>query len=130
MEYERLLSSNGPCMGHLVRPSDEKEPRKIAWLQCVGSRNINKCDNGYCSSVCCMYAIKQALVTSEHTTGDMDQAIFYMDIRTHGKEFDKYYEQAREKGIRFIQSRIHTAYPGNEGGSCRGILQRPDRGES
>ncbi len=116
MEYERLLSSNGPCMGHLTRPSDGKEPKKIAWLQCVGSRNINKCDNGYCSSVCCMYAIKQALVTAEHTTGEVDQAVFYMDIRTHGKEFEKYYEQAQEKGIRFIPSRIHTAYPGSEGG--------------
>ncbi len=116
MEYERLLSPSGPCMGHLTRPSDGKEPKKIAWLQCVGSRNINKCDNGYCSSVCCMYAIKQTMVTAEHTTGDVDQAIFYMDIRTHGKEFEKYYEQAKQNGVRFIQSRIHTVYPKEEGG--------------
>ena len=116
LEYERLLSASGPCMGHLKRPSDGKEPKKIAWLQCVGSRNINRCDNGYCSSVCCMYAIKQALVTAEHTTGDVDQAIFYMDIRTHGKEFEQYYEQAKQKGIRFVQSRIHTVYPNPEGG--------------
>jgi heterodisulfide reductase subunit A len=116
LEYERLLSASGPYMGHLKRPSDGKEPKKIAWLQCVGSRNINRADNGYCSSVCCMYAIKQALVTAEHTTGDVEQAIFYMDIRTHGKEFEAYYEQAKEKGIRFIQSRIHTVYPNPEGG--------------
>jgi heterodisulfide reductase subunit A2 len=116
LEYERLLSSNGPCMGHLVRPSDDKEPKKIAWLQCVGSRNINKCDNGYCSSVCCMYAIKQAIVTAEHTTGDIEQTIFYMDIRTHGKEFDKYYELAKEKGIKFVPSRIHSTTPGDDGG--------------
>ncbi len=116
LEYERLLSSNGPCMGHLTRPSDGKEPKKIAWLQCVGSRNINKCDNGYCSSVCCMYAIKQAIVTAEHTTGDIEQTIFYMDIRTHGKEFEKYYELAKEKGIKFIPSRIHSASPVKEGG--------------
>ena len=119
MEYERLLSSNGPCMGHLTRPSDGKEPQKIAWLQCVGSRNINKCDNGYCSSVCCMYAIKQSVVTAEHTTGDTDQAIFYMDIRTHGKDFDKYYEQAKANGIRFVQSRIHTVYPGQDGSGVK-----------
>ncbi len=116
LEYERLLSSNGPCMGHLVRPSDQKEPKKIAWLQCVGSRNINKCDNGYCSSVCCMYAIKQAIVTAEHTTGDVEQTIFYMDIRTHGKEFDQYFELAKKKGIKFVPSRIHSTYPGDGGG--------------
>ena len=57
LEMERILAASGPWMGHLVRPSDEKEPKKIAWLQCVGSRDINHCDNGYCSAVCCMYAI-------------------------------------------------------------------------
>ena len=67
LEYERLLSSSGPCMGHLVRPSDRTEPRRIAWIQCVGSRNTNQCNNGYCSSVCCMYAIKEALVTARST---------------------------------------------------------------
>ncbi len=116
LEYERLLSSNGPCMGHLQRPSDQKEPKKIAWLQCVGSRNINKCDNGYCSSVCCMYAIKQAIVTADHTAGDVEQTIFYMDIRTHGKEFENYFELAKEKGIKFVPSRIHSTTPGNDGG--------------
>lgn len=69
LEYERLLSAGGPFMGHLVRPSDHTEPRRIAWIQCVGSRSTNRCDNGYCSSVCCMYAIKQSLVTKEHLTG-------------------------------------------------------------
>ena len=116
LEYERLLSSNGPCMGHLQRPSDDKEPKKIAWLQCVGSRNVNKCDNGYCSSVCCMYAIKQAIVTAEHTTGDVEQTIFYMDIRTHGKEFENYFELAKSKGIKFVPSRIHSTIPGKDGG--------------
>jgi heterodisulfide reductase subunit A2 len=115
MEYERLLSSTGPCMGHLVRPSDGKEPKKIAWLQCVGSRNINQCDNGYCSNVCCMYAIKQAMVTAEHTSGDMEATIFYMDMRTHGKEFETYYNIAKEKGIKFNRARVHTAYPNPDG---------------
>ncbi len=116
LEYERLLSSNGPCMGHLVRPSDGKEPKKIAWLQCVGSRNINKCDNGYCSSVCCMYAIKQAIVTAEHTTGDVEQTIFYMDIRTHGKDFDNYFGLAKALGIKFVNTRVHSTTPGPNGG--------------
>jgi len=115
LEYERLLSSSGPCMGHLVRPSDSKEPRRIAWIQCVGSRNTNRCDNGYCSSVCCMYAIKEALVTAEHTSGgDLDQAIFYMDIRSHGKEFDRFYEGAKAKGVRFVRARPHTIDPGKD----------------
>jgi heterodisulfide reductase subunit A len=115
LEYERLLSSSGPCMGHLVRPSDSKEPRRIAWIQCVGSRNTNRCDNGYCSSVCCMYAIKEALVTAEHTSGgELDQAIFYMDIRSHGKEFDRFYEGAKAKGVRFVRARPHTIDPGKD----------------
>ncbi|MDQ1330386.1 MAG: heterodisulfide reductase subunit, partial [Thermodesulfobacteriota bacterium] len=62
MEFERVLSASGPTMGHLVRTSDHKEPKKIAWFQCVGSRDMNRCDNSYCSSVCCMYAIKEAVI--------------------------------------------------------------------
>ncbi len=116
LEYERLLASNGPYMGHLVRPSDEREPRKIAWIQCVGSRNINRCDNPYCSSVCCMYAVKQALVTAEHLEGGrVEQAIFYMDLRSHGKGFERYVESAREKGVRFVQARPHSILPGPGG---------------
>ncbi len=107
MEFERILSASGPTMGHLVRPSDKKEPKKIAWLQCVGSRDINKCDHGYCSSVCCMYAIKEAAIAKEHAGSDLDCAVFYMDLRTHGKDFERYYEDAREKhGVRFINSRV------------------------
>jgi len=108
-EYERILSATGPHQGHLVRPSDHKEPRKIAWLQCVGSREINKCDHPYCSSVCCMYAIKEAVISKEHADYDLDAAIFFMDMRTHGKDFEKYYDRAKdEQGVRFIRSRIHT----------------------
>lgn len=113
LEYERLLSSSGPCLGHLERPSDNREPKKIAWIQCVGSRNTNQCTNGYCSSVCCMYAIKQAQVTVEHLEGDqVQQTIFFMDIRTHGKEFERYYEEAKSKGVRFVRARPHSILPG------------------
>jgi heterodisulfide reductase subunit A len=81
-----------------VRPSDHKEPKKIAWFQCVGSRDMNRCDNSYCSSVCCMYAIKEAVIAKEHAGDDLDCAIFFMDMRTHGKDFERFYNTPRKKG--------------------------------
>ena len=118
LEFERILSATGPYSGHLLRPSgmrgknpEEKQPQKIAWLQCVGSRDINRCNNGYCSSVCCMYAVKQAVMAKDHVGAALDCAIFNMDIRTHGKDFDRYYENAKKKGVRFIHARIHTVDP-------------------
>ncbi len=115
MEFERLLSASGPTMGHLVRLSDNKTPKKIAWLQCVGSRDINRCDHAYCSSVCCMYATKEAVIAKEHAEGDLDCAIFYMDMRTFGKDFESYYNSAKDKhGVRYIRSRVHTIDPIHE----------------
>lgn len=112
MEMERILSASGPTGGHLVRLSDHKEPKKIAWFQCVGSRDMNKCDNAYCSSVCCMYAAKEAVVAKEHSGDGLDCAIFFMDMRTPGKEFERFYDNARGKhGVRFIRSRVHTVEP-------------------
>ncbi len=111
MEMERILSASGPTEGHLVRMSDNKEPKKIAWFQCVGSRDLNRCDNAYCSSVCCMYAIKEAVIAKEHSGDDLDCTIFYMDMRTHGKEFERFYNKAKESGIRFVRSRVHTIDP-------------------
>ena len=115
LEFERILSATGPYSGHLMRPSSMrgknpagKPPQKIAWLQCVGSRDINRCDHGYCSSVCCMYAVKQAVMAKDHSGTGLDCAIFYMDIRTQGKDFDRYYENAKNSGVRFIPARIHT----------------------
>ena len=108
-EFERILSASGPFQGHMVRLSDHKEPKKIAWIQCAGSRNINEGDHPYCSSVCCMYAIKQAVIAKEHAKGDLDATIFFMDMRTFGKGFEAYYDRAREElGVRFIRSRIHS----------------------
>ncbi len=112
LDFERMLSASGPYAGHLVRPSDRQAPTKIAWLQCVGSRDINHCDNAYCSSVCCMYANKQAVIAKEHSDGSLETAIFFMDMRTFGKEFDKYQLRAAEEyGVRFVRSRIHSVYP-------------------
>jgi heterodisulfide reductase subunit A len=107
LEFERMLSSSGPYGGHLVRPSDNKEPEKIAWLQCIGSRDVHPGARGYCSSVCCTYAIKESMLAKEHSKNSLDTAIFYMDVRTHGKDFERYYNRGMEKsGIRFIKSKI------------------------
>ena len=112
MEFERILSATGPYQGHLQRPSDHRPPKKIAWLQCIGSRDIHRCDHGYCSSVCCMYAVKEAVIAKEHAGDDLECAIFYMDMRTHGKDFERYYNEAREKhGVRFVRSRVPTLEP-------------------
>jgi heterodisulfide reductase subunit A len=99
LEFERFLSATGPYDGHVVRPSDQKTPKKVAFLQCVGSRD-EKVGNTYCSSVCCMYAIKQAIIAGEHTAG-LEPNIFFMDIRAVGKEFEDYRARAeKEYGIK------------------------------
>jgi heterodisulfide reductase subunit A-like polyferredoxin len=119
-EFERILSASGPTMGHLVRPSDHKEPRRIAWLQCVGSRDTNRCGNGYCSSVCCMYAIKEAMIAKAHIEGELETVIFNMDIRTFGKDYEKYYIRAKDQdGVRFEKARIHTIDEIKESGNLR-----------
>jgi len=108
MEMERLLSASGPTAGHLVRPSDQQAPQKIAWFQCVGSRDLNRCDNAYCSAVCCMYAVKEAVIAKEHAAGELDCAVFFMDMRTHGKEYETYYRRAKAQGVRFVRARVHS----------------------
>ena len=106
LEYERILSAGGPYAGHVQRPSDNREPQRIAFIQCVGSRD-SQCGNEYCSSVCCMYAIKEAMITKEHLPSVKDIDIYYMDMRSFGKDFDKYVDSAKRKyGIGFIRSRI------------------------
>ena len=107
LQLERYLSASGPTEGHLVRPSDGKSVNKVAFLQCVGSRDENLCGNGYCSSVCCMYAIKEAVIAKDHVPG-LQTSIFYMDMRTHGKEFDQYLERAKDdSGVRFVRCRVN-----------------------
>jgi heterodisulfide reductase subunit A len=112
LEFERILSASGPYGGHLMRPSDRRKPKRIAWLQCVGSRDQNRCGNFYCSAVCCMYAIKQAIIAKEHSEHPLECTIFYMDMRTHGKGFEDCYNEARQKhGVRFLRTRVHTVVP-------------------
>ncbi len=116
MEFERILSASGPYMGHLMRPYDREEPRKIAWIQCVGSRGNQAGMRPYCSSVCCMYAVKEAVIAKEHAREDLDTAIFFMDMRTYGKEFEQYYNRAAEHhGVRFVRSRVHSVEPIGDG---------------
>ena len=105
IEFERLLSATGPHRGHLLRPSDGTVPERIAFIQCVGSRDSN-CGNDYCSSICCMYATKEAIIAKEHVHF-VKPTIFYMDVRAYGKGFDAYYERAKsEYGIRFIKCMV------------------------
>ncbi len=105
IQFERLLSASGPTKGELLRPSDKKHANKIAFLQCVGSRD-EKIGHGYCSSVCCMYAIKEAVIAKEHQK-EVEPHIFFMDMRTYGKDFEKYYERAkRDIGVNFHRARV------------------------
>lgn len=108
LQFERLISGTGPHAGRLLRPGDGKPARKIAWLQCIGSRDLQqKAD--YCSSVCCMFSIKEALLAKSRSGGAVDTAIFYMDMRTFGRDFQRYRDSAeKDSGVRFARSRVHT----------------------
>ncbi len=105
LEMERLLSSSGPTGGKLLVPSTGKEPERVAFLQCVGSRDV-RFGRPYCSSVCCTYSIKEAILAKEHCGGPVETKIFYMDIRTQGKGFERYYMRAQEEGVAFVRSRV------------------------
>ena len=106
MDYERLLSSTGPYEGEVLRASDKKHPKKIAWIQCVGSRRVTPGDNSYCSGVCCTYTQKQVILTKDHDT-ETECTIFHNDIRSFGKDFERYYERAEQlPGVEFIRSYV------------------------
>ncbi len=104
LQFERILSSSGPHGGKIVRPTDLNTPKKIAFIQCVGSRDSER---DYCSSVCCMYATKEAIIAKEHEE-DLECQIFYMDLRAFGKGFDAYYERAKELGVIYTRCRPST----------------------
>jgi heterodisulfide reductase subunit A2 len=104
MDYERLLSSTGPYEGKVLRASDKKHPKKIAWIQCVGSRRVTPGDNSYCSGVCCTYTQKQVILTKDHDP-EAECTIFHNDIRSFGKDFERYYQRAEQlPGVEFIRS--------------------------
>ena len=129
LEFERILSASGPFGGHLVRPADHSEPRRVAWLQCVGSRDTHPGSHSYCSGVCCMYAIKQAVIAKEHAGASLDTTIFFMDMRTYGKDFERYYQNAQHHlGVRFIRFRIHSVEPGGPDGTQVRLTYLDDQG--
>ncbi len=102
IELERLLSESGPTQGKLLRPGDQKAPKSVAFLQCVGSRDMKR---KYCSYACCMYALKEAtLIKKLHPETEVE--IFYMDMRTFGKGYYRYYQQAVQMGVKFTRSRV------------------------
>jgi heterodisulfide reductase subunit A len=104
MQYERLASRSGPTEGVVLRPSDGQRPRSIAWLQCIGSRDQK---NGFCSSICCMYATKEAMLAKQRLAGQVECTIFIMDERAFNKEYSRYFATARERyGIRYVRCRV------------------------
>jgi heterodisulfide reductase subunit A len=109
LQYERILSATGPYGGHIRRPSDGKTPARVAWIQCVLSRDPSR-GRPFCSSVCCMHAAKQAVLTRQHHP-ETDATIYFMDIRAHGKGFDNYIDRAREHyGVHYRRSMISQVY--------------------
>ncbi len=109
IEFERMTTASGPFTGEVKCFSDGRHPKSLAFIQCVGSRDLG-CGNGYCSSVCCMYAIKEALVAKEHDP-EVDITIYYMDIRTQGKDFDAAKKRAEAMGIQFVRAKIAAVTP-------------------
>jgi heterodisulfide reductase subunit A len=113
LEYERILSAAGPFQGRIQRNSDGASPGRIAWIQCVGSRDSH-IDRDYCSTVCCMSAIKQAVITKEHNR-KIDTTIFFIDVRAQGEGFDRLYERSKsENNVRFVRSTISRVIPNPE----------------
>jgi heterodisulfide reductase subunit A-like polyferredoxin len=125
LEYERILSAAGPFQGHIQRISDGKTPRRIAWIQCVGSRDSH-IGQAYCSSVCCMYATKQAMITRQHDP-DIETTIFCIDVRAHGKGFDRFYERSKaENNVRYVRSMISRVIPNPEDDTLNISYAAPD----
>ncbi len=106
LDYERLLCATGPYEGEILRGSDRKHPHNIAWVHCVGSRQVTEGGNSYCSAVCCTYTQKQVILTKDHD-GDASCTIFHNDIRSYGKDFERFYQRTEAlPGIRFIRSYV------------------------
>jgi heterodisulfide reductase subunit A-like polyferredoxin len=104
IEFERLMSASGPTQGKILRPSDGKPPKSVVFIQCVGSRDVNNCK--YCSAVCCMHSIKEAMIAKEHDPNIEEMHILYMDIRAYGKHFESYYLRARDEiNVDFVKGR-------------------------
>ncbi|MGD9159922.1 MAG: FAD-dependent oxidoreductase, partial [Desulfobacteraceae bacterium] len=111
LEFERIMSGTGPVEGKMVHPDTGKPINKIAWIQCVGSRDLQT-DSDFCSNICCMYSIKEALMARKKSGGRIETAIFYMDMRTFGKSYQRYRDEAEKiHGVRFERGRVHSIVP-------------------
>ncbi len=128
LDYERILCSTGPYEGTIRRPSDKVHPHSIAWIQCVGSRQVIPGGNSYCSAVCCAYTQKQVILTKDHDAG-MQATIFHNDIRAFGKDFERFYQRAENlPDVRFIRSYVSI---GSEDPETKNVSIRystPDQG--
>ena len=129
LEFERILSASGPFEGQVLRPSDGKHPKKIAWIQCIGSRDAS-CNREYCSAVCCMYATKQLIIANEHDP-EVEATVFYNDIRAYGKGFERYYERAKKiPGTRYLWGRPLVVREMPESSNIKLRYSADDRGIS
>jgi heterodisulfide reductase subunit A-like polyferredoxin len=124
VQFERILSASGPTGGQILRPSDGKRPRRLAFIQCVGSRD-STCGNDYCSSVCCMAATKEAILAKEHEP-ELEVSIFFLDLRAFGKDFDRYCERAKSLGVRYVRSFISRTYEMPDTHNLRLVHVGPD----
>ncbi|MCK5099663.1 MAG: CoB--CoM heterodisulfide reductase iron-sulfur subunit A family protein, partial [Desulfobacteraceae bacterium] len=128
MDYERLLSSTGPFEGKVLRATDNKHPKKVAWIQCVGSRRVTEGDNSYCSGVCCTYTQKQVILTKDHEP-ESECKIFHNDIRSFGKDFERYFQRAEAlEGVEFIRSYASIAGENPETNDIRVRYATADEG--
>ena len=128
LDYERLLCATGPYEGEIRRGTDRKHPHKIAWIHCVGSRQVIPGGRSYCSAVCCTYTQKQVILTKDHDA-DAECTIFHNDIRSYGKDFERFYQRAEKlPGIRFIRSYVSIGkeIPGSKNVTIR--YSTPDEG--
>ncbi len=126
MDFERLLCSTGPHEGQILRPSDKKHPHKIAWIHCVGSRQVTPGGNSYCSSVCCSYTQKQVILAKDHLP-DMQAKIFHNDIRSYGKDFERFYQRAQKlPDVHFIRSYVSVGSEDPETGDVSIRYTTPD----
>jgi heterodisulfide reductase subunit A-like polyferredoxin len=136
LQYERMLSASGPTSGHVQRPSDGSSPRRIAFLQCIGSRDQS---HDYCSSICCMYAAKEAIMTIEHARaearngigdGEVTCQVFFMDTRAYSKGYEEYYQRAEKKyGVKYTRCRLSNLYEDPDTGNLRVRYSKPFEGE-
>jgi len=128
IEFERMLSVDGPSAGHLVRPSDGKEPKSVAFIQCVGSRSRDGRAKEYCSNFCCMNTVKDTLLLRDHYP-DMDVNVYYMDIRAFGKGFEEMFVRSKEAGVSYIRGIPGEITNGGANGKMKLIVENTTTGK-